>query len=94
MYDLLRNEKEYKILHTSLPENACLVLADVSEDNVIFKIQNTVLDKSIDLLMNNAGMEERQVSYKTDIAQPNADLEPSESAKQIIGAWEEEILLK
>jgi len=56
VYGLLRNEEDYNALNRSLPDNVCLILADVSEDAVIVKIQNIVRNKPVDLLINNAGI--------------------------------------
>ena len=191
VYGLLRNKEHYNSLAGSLPDNACLILADVSEDAVIISIKNSVQNKPVDLVINNAGIpgeascledvqsdellrlfnvhcagalrvtkaleqnllsstngmvinvnsrlgsitrqangryKDLTVSYayriakasqnmltnclreefqgkvkfialhpgklKTDIAQPNADLEPTESAKYIIDAWESDSLVE
>lgn len=56
VYGLLRNAEEYNRLKQSLPNNAYLILADISEDKAIDTIQNAVQNKSIDLLINNAGI--------------------------------------
>lgn len=56
VYGLLRNEMEAQKLAQKYPKNSTIILADVSSDESIPRIQAAVQDHPIDLLINNAGI--------------------------------------
>ena len=56
VYGVVRNETEVKSLESKFPDNSKIILADLSSDQSIKVIQESVKDNSIDLLINNAGI--------------------------------------
>ena len=56
VYGLLRDEKTFNELQQISRKNIKLILADVSSDDCILKIQEIIKDDKIDLIINNAGM--------------------------------------
>lgn len=56
VYGLLRNEKKFNELSEKSGKNIKLILADISFDDCIIKIEEAVKDEKIDLIINNAGI--------------------------------------
>lgn len=56
VFGLLRNEEIYNELLKNKPKNVELILADISNDNCINKINQIVKETNIDLVINNAGI--------------------------------------
>jgi short-subunit dehydrogenase len=56
VFGLLRNEEIYNELLKSKPNNVEYILADISNDDCINKINQIVKDRNIDLVINNAGI--------------------------------------
>ena len=56
VFGVLRNQSEARSLELELPDNARLILCDLSSDESIDTIRNTVKDSPIDLIINNAGI--------------------------------------
>jgi NAD(P)-dependent dehydrogenase (short-subunit alcohol dehydrogenase family) len=56
VYGLLRNREDYEHLNATKPENAALILADLSEDNCMEAIATVVKETPLHLVINNAGI--------------------------------------
>lgn len=56
VYGVLRNKSELVKFKRKFPENSKIILADLSSDESIKLIQESVRDNPIDLLINNAGI--------------------------------------
>lgn len=56
VYGVVRNEAEVNGLANQFPNNSEIILADLASDKSIQAIQDVVNAKSIDLLINNAGI--------------------------------------
>ena len=56
VYGVVRNETEVNILESKFPNNSKIILADLSSDQSIKLIQESVKGNAIDLLINNAGI--------------------------------------
>jgi len=56
VYGVLRQESQLEVVKKKYPKNSKIILADLSLDNSIKRIQAAVQDHPIDLLINNAGI--------------------------------------
>ena len=56
VFGLLRNKDVYKEINKNKPKNVELILADISDDNCMDKIQQVIKNTSLDLIINNAGI--------------------------------------
>lgn len=56
VYGVLRKQSELEEFKNKYPENSKIILADLSSDQSIERIQQSVQDDHIDLLINNAGI--------------------------------------
>jgi short-subunit dehydrogenase len=56
VYGLLRNKNEFEELAKDKKENTEFILADISSDDCIHKIQEVVKNERINLIINNAGI--------------------------------------
>ena len=56
VFGLLRNKEVYKEINENKPKNVKLILADISDDNCIDKIQQVIKNSTLDLIINNAGI--------------------------------------
>ena len=56
VFGLLRNKEVYNKINENKPKNVELILADISDDNCIDKIQQVVKNSTLDLVINNAGL--------------------------------------
>ena len=56
VFGLLRDKEVYNELNKNKPKNVELILADISDDNCIEKIQKGVKNSILDLVINNAGI--------------------------------------
>ena len=56
VYGILRKESEVVMFEKKYPKNSKIILADLSSDESIKLIQESVQDNHIDLLINNAGI--------------------------------------
>jgi short-subunit dehydrogenase len=74
VFGLLRNEAIYNELKTKKPLNVEYILADVSEDDCISKIQEIIKDKEIDLVINNAGIGGEGMTLKETTSKEIMDL--------------------
>ncbi|MBL0144399.1 MAG: SDR family NAD(P)-dependent oxidoreductase [Chitinophagaceae bacterium] len=70
----LRNETIYNELVKTKPQNAEYILADISNDNCIKKIQQTVGDRKLNLIVNNAGIQGEGMTLETATSKEILDL--------------------
>ena len=56
VFGLLRNKEVYNEINENKPKNVELILADISDDNCMDKIQQVVKKSTLDLVINNAGL--------------------------------------
>ena len=62
VYGLLRNKNEFEELAKDKKENTEFILADISSDDCIHKIQEVVKNETIDLIINNAGISGKETN--------------------------------
>lgn len=74
VFGLLRNESVYNELRINKPLNVEYILADVSQDDCISKIQEIIKDKKIDLVINNAGIGGEGMTLKEATSKEIMDL--------------------
>ncbi len=56
VYGILRKKSELEVFKKKYPDNTKIILADLSSDESMKRIQESVQDSPIDLLINNAGI--------------------------------------
>lgn len=74
VFGLLRNETIYNELVKTKPQNAEYILADISNDNCIKKIQQTVGNRKLNLVVNNAGIQGEGMTLETATSKEILDL--------------------
>jgi NAD(P)-dependent dehydrogenase (short-subunit alcohol dehydrogenase family) len=74
VFGVLRNQSEARRLELELPDNARLILCDLSSDESIDTIRNTVKDSPIDLLINNAGIAGKSFLIDEVVSEEISDL--------------------
>jgi short-subunit dehydrogenase len=74
VFGLLRNENIYIELLKTKPHNAEYILADISKDNCIEKIQQIIGNRELDLVINNAGIQGQGMTLETATSKEILDL--------------------
>lgn len=74
VFGLLRNPTQYHRLVAAQPPNVTYILADVAQDTCIATLQQALGNTTLDLVINNAGIQGEGSTVATATAQEIADL--------------------